>query len=61
MGANVAETFLSRLMLEIDVRNIAVDIAASGVPLAEWKPFKVNPTVERTVVPSGSNFLPSLV
>ena len=34
MGAKVTETFLSRSMLEIDVRNIAEDIAASTVPLA---------------------------
>ena len=61
MGAKVSEMFLSRSMLEIDVRNVAEDIAASTVPLAEWKPLKVNPTTERTVVPSGSNYLPSLV
>ena len=61
MGAKVSEMFLSGSMLETDVRNIAEDIAASTVPLAEWKPLKVNPTTERTVVPSGSNYLPSLV
>ena len=43
MGAKVSEMFLSRSMFEIDVRNVAEDIAASTVPLAEWKPLKVNP------------------
>ena len=43
MGAKVSETFLSGSMVEIDVRNIAEDIAVSTVPLAEWKPLKVNP------------------
>ena len=43
MGAKVSEMFLSRSMLEIDVRNVAEDIAASTVPLAEWKPLKVTP------------------
>ena len=62
MGAKVSEMFLSgSMLLEVDVRNIAEDIAASTVPLAEWKPLKVNPTTERTVVPLGSNYLPSLV
>ena len=39
MGAKVSETLLSGSMLEIDVRNIAEDIAASTVPLVEWKPL----------------------
>ena len=43
MGAKVSEMFLSGSMLETDVRNVAEDIAASTVPLAEWKPLKVNP------------------
>ena len=41
MGAKVSEIFLSRSMLETDVRNVAEDIAASTVPLAEWKPLEV--------------------
>ena len=41
MGAKVSDIF--RSVLETDVRNVAEDIAASTVPLAEWKPLKVNP------------------
>ena len=37
MGAKVSETLLSGSMLEIDAKSIAEDIAASTVPLAEWK------------------------
>ena len=59
MGAKVSEIFLSGSMLKSDVRNVAADIAASNVPLAEWKLLKVNPITERTFVPSGSNYLPS--
>ena len=55
MGANVSEMFLSGSVLEIDVKYDAEDIAASTVPLADWKPSKVIPTTERTVVPSGSD------
>ena len=46
MGAKVSEIFLSGSMSETEMlerRNIAEDIAASTVPLAEWKPLKVNP------------------
>ena len=59
MGANVAETFLSRLMLEIDVRNIAEDIAASNVPLAKWKPLKVTPITCGRVLSGNSHNLRS--
>ena len=38
-----------------DVRNIAEDIAASTVPLAEWKPLKINPHNVWTCAVSGNS------
>ena len=55
MGAKVSEIFLSGSMLETDVRNIAEDIAASTVPLAEWKPLKINPHNVWTCAVSGNS------